>query len=276
MEVSALQRVFGVSERRACRITGLQRSTKRYESRKPCQAPLRMRLRELAMDRPRYGYRRLTTLLKREGWQVNHKRVHRLYREEGLQVRIKRRKKLAAKPRIKPPAASRINERWSMDFMSDYQADGRRIRLLTVIDIFTRECLALKVARSIPARAVTAALDAVVAERGRPSVIQVDNGTEFTSNHFDAWAYMRDIQIDFIRPGKPVENCHIESFNGSVRDELLNMNWFEDLDDARHRAQAWRHDYNDVRPHSSLGNEPPSAFASQLRLLEAEAAKRDP
>ena len=258
-----------MSERRACRVTGACRTTQRYVSRKPSQAPLRLRLRELAMDRPRYGYRRLTTLLKREGWHVNHKRVHRLYCEEELQVRVKRRKKLAAKPRIKPPAASRINERWSMDFMSDYQADGRRIRLLTVIDIFTRECLALKVARSIPARAVTAALESVIAKRGRPSVIQVDNGTEFTSNHFDAWAYMLDIKIDFIRPGRPVENCYIESFNGSVRDELLNMNWFEDLDDARHRAQAWRRDYNDVRPHSSLGDEPPSAFASQLRLLEA-------
>jgi len=160
--------------------------------------------------------------------------------------------------------------------MADCLADGRRIRLLTGIDVFTRECLALKVARSVPARAVAAALDAVVAERGRPCVIQVDNGTESTSNHFDAWAYMRDVQIDFIRPGKPVDNCHIESFNGSVRDEFLNVNWFETLDDARLGVQAWRDDYNDERPHSSLGDEPPSAFAARLRALELEAEQRDP
>ena len=276
MEAQALIRIFGVSERRVCKVTGLVRTTLRYKSRKDSQAALRLRIRELAMARPRYGYRRLHTLLKREGWRVNHKRVLRLYTEEGLQVRVKRRKKLAAKPRVKPPAASRINERWSMDFMSDYLADGRRIRLLTVIDVFTRECLALKVARSIPARAVTAALDQVVAERGPPRVIQVDNGSEFTSNHFDAWAYMRNVQIDFIQPGKPVQNCHIESFNGSVRDELLNTSWFETLDDARRGVQAWRDEYNVDRPHSSLGDESPSAFASKLRLLEVEASKRNP
>ena len=166
--MAALQRTFGVSERRACKVTGACRTTQRYVSCRPSQAPLRLRLREFAMDRPRFGYRRLHILLRRHGWRVNHKRVYRLYREEGLQVRVKRRKKLAAKTRVLPPAASRINERWSMDFMSDCLADGRRIRWLTVIDVFTRECLVLKGARSIPARAVTAALEAVIAQRGKP------------------------------------------------------------------------------------------------------------
>lgn len=205
---------------------------------------------------------------------MNHKRVYRLYREEGLQVRIKRRKKLASRPRVSPPLASRVNERWSMDFMVDQLADGRRIRLFTVIDVFTRECLALKVARSIPARDVAAALDSVIAERGPPCVIQVDNGSEFTSNHFDAWAYTRDSHIDFIRPGRPVENAHVESFNGSFRDECLNTNWFETLDDAQLRVQAWRQEYNDERPHSSLGGEPPTAFAPRIRALELESEQR--
>jgi putative transposase len=178
-----------------------------------------MRLRDLALARPRYGYRRLTVLLRREGWHVNHKRIYRLYREEGLTVRVKRRKKLASWVRLKPPAATKINERWSMDFLSDALMDGRKIRILTVIDSFTRECLAVKVAQSLPARSVTDVLDEVIAGRGEPRTIQLDNGTEFTSNHFDAWAYLRGITLDFIQPGKPVENAYIESFNGRLRDE---------------------------------------------------------
>jgi putative transposase len=215
-----------------------------------------MRLRELALARPRYGYRRLTILLRREGWQVNAKRVYRLYREEGLKVRVKRRKKLASHARVRPPAAARVNERWSMDFVADSLSDGRRIRVLTVIDSFTRECLALKVAKSLPSQSVTETLNQVIAHRGVPRTIQVDNGTEFTSNHFDAWAYFRGIHVDFIRPGKPVDNAHIESFNGRLRDECLNAKWFESLDDARKALQDWRRDYNEVRPHSSFGDMP--------------------
>jgi len=229
-----------------------------------------MRLRELALARPRYGYRRLTILLRREGWHVNAKRVYRLYREEGLKVRVKRRKKLASYARVRPAAAKRVNERWSMDFVADSWSDGRRIRVLTIIDSFTRECLALKVAKSLPSQSVTETLNRVIEQRGAPRTIQVDNGTEFTSNHFDAWAYLRGINVDFIRPGKPVDNAHIESFNGRLRDECLNSKWFESLDDARQALQAWRRDYNQVRPHSSLGDMPPSAFAARIQGLQPD------
>jgi len=256
-----------VSERRALRVTGWPRSTHRHQSRAKDQTPLRMRLRELASGRPRYGYRRLTILLRREGWHVNAKRVYRLYREEGLTVRIKRRKKLASHARVRPVAASRVNDRWSMDFVTDSLSDGGKIRVLTVIDSFTRECLALKVARSLPSRGVTEVLDKVIAIRGKPRTIQVDNGSEFTSNHFDAWAYCNGIEMDFIRPGKPVDNAHIESFNGRLRDECLNARWFESVDDARQALQAWRRDYNQLRPHSSLGDLPPAVFAAQIQGL---------
>lgn len=251
-------------------MTSWCRTTHRYKSRRSPQTALRLRLRELALARPRYGYRRLTILLRREGWHVNHKRIHRLYLEEGLKVRIKRRKKLASHARVQPPAAHRVNERWSMDFVSDSLFDGRKIRILTVIDSFTRECLALRVAKSLPAQSVTDALDQVIAVRGKPRTIQVDNGAEFTSNHFDAWTYFHDITVDFIRPGKPVENAHIESFNGRLRDECLNSQWFKSLDDARQAVQAWRCDYNEVRPHSSLGDMPPMAFAAHIQGRKPE------
>jgi putative transposase len=227
------------------------------------------------MARPRYGYRRLTILLRREGWQVNSKRVYRIYREEGLKVRVKRRKKLASYARVRPPAAGRVNERWSMDFVADSLSDGRRIRVLTIIDSFTRECLALKVAKSLPSPSVTETLNRVIRHRGAPRTIQVDNGSEFTSNHFDAWAYLRGIDVDFIRPGKPVDNAHIESFNGRLRDECLNSKWFESLDDARKALQDWRWDYNEVRPHSSLGDMPPSAFAAQIQGVAPALCSQD-
>ena len=233
-----------------------------------------MRLRELALARPRYGYRRLTILLRREGWPVNAKRVYRLYREEGLKVRVKRRKKLASHARVRPPAAARVNERWSMDFVADSLSDGRRIRVLTIIDSFTRECLALTVAKSLPSQSVTETLNRVIKHRGAPRTIQVDNGTEFTSNHFDAWAYLHGIDVDFIRPGKPIDNAHIESFNGRLRDECLNSKWFETLDDARKALQDWRRDYNEVRPHSSLGDMPPSAFAARIQGLQPNPCSR--
>jgi putative transposase len=226
------------------------------------------------MARPRYGYRRLTILLRREGWRVNSKRVYRLYREEGLKVRIKRRKKFASHARVRPPAARRVNERWSMDFVADSLSDGRRIRVLTIIDSFTRECLALKVAKSLPSPSVTETLNRVIMHRGAPRIIQVDNGSEFTSNHFDAWAYLRGIDVDFIRPGKPVDNAHIESFNGRLRDECLNAKWFESLDDARKALQDWLRDYNEVRPHSSLGDMPPSAFAARIQGLQPDPCSR--
>jgi putative transposase len=253
-------------------VTGWPRSTHRHKSRAEDQTPLRMRLRDLALARPRYGYRRLTILLRREGWHVNSKRVYRLYREEGLAVRVKRRKKLASHARVRPPAAARVNDRWSMDFVADSLSNGGKIRVLTVIDSFIRECLALKIARSLPSRSVTEELDQIIAKRGAPRTIQVDNGTEFTSNHFDAWAYFRG--IDFTRPGKPVDNAHIESFNGRLRDECLNSRWFESVDDARQTLQAWHSNYSEVRPHSSLGDLPPAVFAAQIQGLAPELCSR--
>lgn len=271
-----LQERFSVSERRALRVTEWPRSTHRHQSRAADSTPLRMELRDLAANRPRYGYRRLTVLLRRQGWHVNHKRVYRLYREDGLQVRIKRRKKLASGSRVTFPGARRVNERWTMDFVSDALAAGRRIRVLTVLDSFTRECLALRVAPSLPSQAVTDALEEVIAVRGEPQAIQVDNGSEFTSNHFDAWAYLRGVQIDFIRPGKPIDNAFIESFNGRLRDECLNSHWFESLDDARRAIHAWRQDYNERRPHSALGDRSPSEFAAELLGLGPEASDPEP
>lgn len=241
---------------------GWPRSTHRYVSRRGPQTALRMRLRDLAGVRPRYGYKRLTILLNREGWGVNHKRVFRLYREENLGVRVKRRKRLVSRPRVPRPVPTGPNQRWALDFVADRTVDGQRFRVLTVIDVFTRECLALTVARQLRSPAVTATLDGVIAERGQPAALTVDNGTEFTANHFDAWAYTHSIAVDFIRPGKPIENAFIESFNGRLRDECLNAHWFYSLADARQTIAAWRWDYNEMRPHSRLGGQTPNEFAA--------------
>jgi putative transposase len=223
-----------------------------------------MRLRELAMARPRYGYRRLQVLLRREGWRVNLKRVLRLYRDEGLLVRTKRRRKIAAQLRTAPPAPTRPNERWSLDFVSDALADGRKFRVLTVVDVHTRECLALEAAQSLPSRRVTDVLTKLVAQRGRPDLLTLDNGTEFTSREFDAWAFANDIKLDFIRPGCPVENGYIESFNGKLRDECLSQAWFTSLDDARRILATWKTEYNEMRPHSSLGNLTPNEYVENI------------
>lgn len=224
-----------------------------------------MRLRELAAARPRYGYRRLHVLLRREGWHVNAKRVLRLYREEGLLVRTKRRRKTVCQSRLELPPATQPNERWSLDFMADSRHDGRRFRVLTVLDQFSRECVALHASASIPAAAVTEILDQAIAERGAaPDSLRVDNGTEFTSRHFDACAWAKNLTLDFIKPGRPIENAHIESFNGRVRDECLNENWFTSLADAQRALAAWRRNYNESRPHSSLGGLAPNEFVASL------------
>jgi len=223
-----------------------------------------MRLKELAYSRPRYGYRRLTVLLQREGWPVNHKRVYRIYGEEALLVRTKRRKKRAAQRRLKPLAATEPGEHWSIDFMSDQLADGRRFRVLTAIDQVSRECVCLEAAQRLPAEAVTTALERAMSVYGQPKVITSDNGTEFTSNHFDQWAYGRGIELDFIAPGRPMDNGLIESFNGKLRDECLNMHWFESLAEARRVIERWRVEYNEMRPHSSLGNRAPAVYVAEL------------
>ncbi len=255
-----LQERFGVSARRACGTVRLAESSFRYRPSRRELAGLRPRLLELAAQRPRFGYRRLHILLVREGWEVNHKRVQRLYREEGLAVRRKRRKRVAQASRRPKSVPSSPNERWSMDFMADSLATGRGFRVLNVVDDFSRECVGQEVDSALSGERVTRVLDRVIEERGKPGRLVMDNGPEFTSRALDEWAYRRGIELDFIRPGKPIENCFVESFNGKFRDECLNLHWFCDLREARREIEIWRLDYNHVRPHSSLGNTPPAEY----------------
>jgi putative transposase len=254
---------LGLSQRRACRLVGIRRSVARYESR--CAEPvgLRERLRELAAERRRFGYRRLGVLLRREDFAVNHKRVYRLYREEGLAVRRRKRVRRCGRGSVVRPAPVEANQRWSMDFVSDSLANGRRVRILTVVDDFTRECLAMEVDTSLPGLRVARVLDQLGQVRGLPEVITVDNGPEFAGRALDAWAYARRVQLHFIEPGKPVQNAYIESFNGRLRDECLNEHGFGSLRQARDIIEAWREDYNGVRPHSALGNRTPQEFAAE-------------
>jgi putative transposase len=262
--VTHLRAAFGLSERRACKLAGLRRSTQRYRARRRDSAPLLGRLRELATARPRFGYRRLHTLLRREGVLVNAKRVYRLYRLEGLSVRIRRRKKLRVPrlPPVDPPTAR--NQRWAMDFVSDALADGRRFRAFTLVDAFTRESPAIEVDTSLPGARVVRVLQTVAAKRGYPKSITVDNGPEFISTALDKWAFEHGVELRFIQPGKPMQNGHIESFNGRFRDECLSQSWFPTLARARAEIEIWRDDYNNVRPHSSLDGRTPSEFVRDL------------
>jgi putative transposase len=242
------------------------RSSLYYRSRRQDEE-IRQRLRALAQDRPRFGYRRLHVLLRRAGLVINHKRVRRLYQEEGLALRRWRRRKRAAMLRVPMVAATRPNHRWSMDFVSEVLATGRRIRVLTIVDDYTRECAAMEVDTSLPGLRVTQVLDRLAATRGVPAVIRTDNGPEFAGQALDAWAYRRGVKLEFIRPGKPVENSYVESFNGKLRDECLNGNWFLTLAEARQTIEAWRAYYNGIRPHSSLGHLTPEEFASHSQTM---------
>lgn len=234
-----------------------------YTSSRPLQEALRLRLRELAATHVRYGYRRLTVLLRREGWKVNAKRVYRLYDEENLKVRSVERKKISRRQRVAQGQASRPNQCWSADFVSDKLADGRSYRILTVVDQFTRECIALEADRSLHGNHVVAALKHAIEERGTaPRSITLDNGSEFTGRAVEAWAIQHGVQLCFIRPGRPVENGFIESFNGRLRDECLNVEWFSSLADAREKLARWRDHYNQERPHSALADRTPASFAS--------------
>lgn len=250
---------FHVTERQACRAVGMSRSSLRYRSRRPARESLRKRLKELAATRVSYGYLRLHVLLHREGWRVNKKLVYRLYREEGLVLkrrRPKRRKSAVQRtPRLQPNAA---NERWAMDFVHDTLTTGETIRVLAVVDVHTRECVALVPQRSFRGVDVARVLSAVGEVRGLPTLINVDNGTEFTSKALDHWAHWNHVQLDFSRPGKPTDNAHIEAFNASLRRECLSQHWFTDLADAERTLRAWRDEYNNVRPHSSLAHHPPA------------------
>jgi putative transposase len=263
LAVGVLRADFPVSLSRACVVLRVARSSCRYVSRRDDE-PLRAALREVATQRPRFGYRRLHVLLQRAGWRCNHKRVYRLYRAERLAVRRRRRRKLAAGCRIVLPVPTRPHERWSMDFMGDTLANGRTFRMFNLVDDGSRECLAIEVDHGLSGLRVTRVLDRVAAQRPLPKQIVVDNGPEFTSRVLDAWAYQHRVELHFIRPGKPVDNAFIESFNGKFRDECLNQHWFLDLDDARTKIEAWRIDYNEVRPHSALGNRTPTEYATQV------------
>jgi len=253
---------YKVSARRACDVLQLCRATYQYCSRKDEQAALRIRIRDLAQARVSYGYERIHVLLRREGWKVNHKRVYRLYREEGLTMRSKRPKRhVAACRRIDRLMATEPNEGWSMDFMSDELFDGRRIRLLTLVDNFTRESLVIDVNDRIGGHRVVEVLIQIGKLRKLPGTIRVDNGPEFISKALDQWAYLNGVKLDFSRPGKPTDNGLIEAFNGRLRQECLNESWFLSLDDAREKVEAWRQQYNKERPHQALGNRTPFEYA---------------
>ena len=259
--ISAME-AAGISERQACRFTGFARSSQRYASRRASDTALRERLHTLALLRPRWGYRRLYRLLRREGMTVNRKRVQRVYREAGLSVRRRARKRVAVErvPRSMPIA---VNIRWSMDFVSDALADGRKFRALSIVDDFSRECPVIAVDRSLPGERVVRELEQVARVRDYPDVIVCDNGPEFRGEALDRWAHAHGVTLQFIEPGKPVQNCFIESFNGRLRDECLNESWFVSLLDAQQTIEAYRVDYNDTRPHSGLAGCTPNEFAKR-------------
>ena len=262
------ERSFGVT--RACGLIGISRSLYRYRSRRPDSAPLRERIEQIAGSKRRYGYRRVYLRLRREGWEVNRKRVYRLYREAGLAVRRRKRKRVGLFERKPLPKPTRANVSWSMDFVADGLIGGRRLRCLTIVDDCTRECLAIEVDTSIPGLRVQAVLDRLADTRGLPKSITVDNGPEFDGQVLDKWAYRTGVQLSFIRPGKPNENAYIESFNGKFRDECLNEHWFLSLAHARNVIEAWRTEYNTERPHSSLRNRTPEEFANGLPTPDEE------
>jgi putative transposase len=266
-----LRVAYEVSERRACSALGTDRTSVRYRGRRPDDAAVRSRLRELASIRRRFGYRRLHILIGREGIVMNHKKLRRLYREEGLQGRRRSGRKRAIGTRAPIALPQGPNQRWSLDFLSDALSDGRRFRILAIADDFTRECLALVADTSLPGLRVARELDALIAMRGRPAMCVSDNGTEFTSMTMLRWSPQRQVEWHYIAPGKPQQNAFIESFNGRPRDELLNETLFTSLAHAREALAIWKDDYNPLRPHSSLGNLAPAIYAE----LSASRMQRD-
>jgi len=258
---------------RACRLARFSRAAWYRKSTAQDQTALRLRIRELAHARPRFGYLRIWILLRREGWKVNRKRVRRLYRLEGLQLRHRvRRRKHQALHRGPAPLPIAENERWSMDFVHDQLADGRPFRVLTVVDHWSRESPLLEPAFSINGRDVAAALDRALGDGSLPKSITVDHGTEFQSRALEDWAWRRGVQLDFIRPGKPTENAFIESFNGRLRDECLNVHQFFSLDDAKTKIETWRRDYNEQRPHGSLGHLTPREYVQKRQATTTAKA----
>ena len=265
---------MGLSERRACQVVGADRKMVRYRSVRPADAELRGRLRDLANERRRFGYRRLFVLLRRAGEASGINRIYRLYREEGLMVRKRRARRRAVGTRAPILVEAKANARWSVDFVHDQFACGRRFRVLNIVDDVTRECLAAIPDTSISGRRVARELTTIIRRRGRPGMIVSDHGTEFTSNAMLAWTEQNRLSWHFIAPGKPTQNAFCESFNGRMRDELLNETLFLGLDHARTRIATWIEDYNHRRPHSALGYNTPTAYAAQLAATTDQHHRR--
>jgi putative transposase len=261
---------FLVSQRRICELLNVAESSCRYRSRRNDEE-VRERLVAAAREKPRWGYRRLQIVVQQNGEQVNHKRVYRVYREAGLMIRRKRRKRFLRKGAARS-AVNGPNQEWALDFVHDAAESGRKFRVLSVIDVYTRECLALEVDTSFASRRVTRALEQIVAERGVPAAIRCDNGPELTSRHFLGWCMERKIELAHIEPGRPMQNGHVESFHGKLRDECLNASWFMNLWDARRKIAAWKEEYNEERPHSALGYVPPREFARRIAALRSPTA----
>ena len=274
-DVALVMAEHRLSERHACKLLDLDRSTYRYETRPDGNHRLREALVSLARQKPRYGYRRLWAILTRRGWQANVKRIYRLYREEGLMVRRLKRKRVV-RERSANTLLSGPNQEWALDFVSDALASGRGIRTLTIVDGYTRVCPAIEVAYGIGGLQVTRVLEIVIARYGKPKALRCDNGPEFTSRHFLAWCEEQGIAVIHIQPGKPMQNGHVESFNGRFRDECLNANWFVNLADAKRKIESWRVEYNAERPHSSLGYRTPEEFAKVCSELTGGMAATPP
>jgi putative transposase len=262
---------YGLSVQRSCSLLVLRRSVYYYRSRAPDRRGLSMCIRELAATRIRFGYLRITILLRRQGWKVGKKLVYRLYREMGLQVRTKRRKKMASQKREPVGAACRANQNWSIDFVTERLEDGRYFRILTQVDQYSRQSRCVVARLSFSGLGVSEELDRIAKESGYPESISCDNGPEFCSRAFDRWAHLHGIKIHYIRPGKPVENGYIESFNARLRDECLNVSLFWSIEDAQEKLEVWRNDYNEKRPHSSLGGLAPAQFSAESS--EPDAAR---
>lgn len=262
-----LSQSYRVSTRRTCRLVMIGHSMFYYKPHHREDRPLRQRIREIAETRVRYGHERIYILLRREGWRDNFKRTYRVYKEEGLNLRSKRpRRNKAAAHRLERPELTELYQCISMDFVSDALFDGRKFRTLTVVDNYSRECLAIQVGQSLKGGDVVAVLERLRAWYGiKPKRIQTDNGSEFISKEMDKWAYENQVTMDYSRPGKPTDNPFVESFNGSFRDECLNAHWFLSLEDAAEKIEAWRKDYNSYRPHSSLNDLTPAEFIIKCR-----------
>ena len=267
---------YGLKQRRACTLIIQTRSTQYYQSVKDPKTALRRRMHEIAHTRVRYGYRRIHVLLKREGWQLGKNQAFRLYQVEQLQMRSKlpRRRKMAEcrQIRIRP---TQPNQVWSMDFVADQLANGAKFRTLTIIDVFSKEALAIEVGQQPGGEHVVAALNRLAAQRKAPQYLFVDNGSEFAGRLLDLWAYHHQTRIDFSRPGKPTDNGYVESFNGSFRDECLNLHWFETLEEAKVIIEAWRRDYNESRPHMALNGQSPAGFAPAAGLGGRQQGSRN-